>query len=196
VRIQSTILSGDFEEMKVDEEKEKSEQKVQSADEKDRLLVDLQKELEDERRRADEYFKRVQYLQADFENYKKRIERERLEDERNGIQKLVVELLVLLDELELATKAARQSYDKEQMVRGLEVMLEKFMTLLTKEGLQTIPAVGCPFDPKLHEVVGRVPVEAPEVGKVVEEVRKGFIFDGKVLRPSAVKVGVKEVDTA
>src|SRR5579875_2387302 len=100
----------------------------------------LVEELDKEKKRADDYFKRLQYLQADFENY------------------------------------------------------TKFLNVLNKEGVQSIPALGTDFDPSVHEVVGSVPVETSMVGKVVEEVRKGFMFEGKVLRPSAVKIGVKEVD--
>jgi molecular chaperone GrpE len=154
----------------------------------------LAEELDKEKKRADDYFKRLQYLQADFENYRKRIERERLEDRKMGEIKLIIELLGLLDEFELALNAVKKSDDKEQILKGLETLYAKFLNVLNKEGVQSIPALGTDFDPSVHEVVGSVPVKTPMVGKVVEEVRKGFMFEGKVLRPSAVKIGVKEVD--
>lgn len=173
------------------------EQQAKGAEEqaKQTEKKDLEDELMKERKRADEYLKRLQYLQADFENYRKRTEKEKLEERKVGEIKLISEMLSILDEFELALDAIRKSDNKEQILKGLESLYAKFMSLLSKEGLQVIHAVGADFDPSMHEVVGSVPVDTAMVGKVVEEVRKGFIFEGKVLRPSAVKIGIKEVDT-
>jgi len=174
-----------------------SEEQKTDAEETSELYKTTQRlaeELDKEKKRADEYLKRLQYLQADFENYRKRIERERSEDRKIGEIKLIIELLGLLDEFELALNAVKKSEDKEQILKGLETLYTKFVNVLNKEGVQSIPAIGTDFDPSVHEAVGSVPVETSMVGKVVEEVRKGFMFEGKVLRPSAVKIGVKEVD--
>lgn len=151
----------------------------------------IEDELSKEKKRADEYFKRLQYLQADFENYRKRVEKERQNERKLGTIQLLSELLTIVDELDLALQAAKKSENKEQIVKGLEVLYSKFMALLNKQGVESIQALGEVFDPSFHEVVGQVPVDEPRVGRVVEEVRKGFIFDGKVLRPSAVKIGIR-----
>ncbi|MEM3637893.1 MAG: nucleotide exchange factor GrpE [Conexivisphaerales archaeon] len=177
------------------EENTNADDKGPEVDKNEGAAQKLQEELDKEKKRADEYYKRLQYLQADFENYRKRIEKERMEDAKIGELRLIVKILGLLDEFELALEAMKKSDDKQQVLKGLEALYGKFINLLNKEGVQSIPALGMDFDPSIHEVVGSVPVETSMVGKVVEEVRKGFMFEGKVLRPSAVKIGVKEVDT-
>ncbi len=143
--------------------------------------------------RAEEYLKRLRYLQADFENYRRRVERERDETSRASLQKLISNLLSVMDELELAAQMAAKSDDREEVAKGIKVVLGKLYDTLSAEGLQAIESVGGSFDPTLHEAVEKVEVEDERVGKVVEEMRKGFMFDGKVLRPSAVKLGIRGV---
>ena len=155
-------------------------------------IESLKTELDREHARAEEYLKRLQYLQADFENFRKRVERERIEAEKVNVSKLVSEILTILDELELALEAIKRSDDKQEMINGIQVVYTKTVALLRKEGLEPIESVGTDFDPDLHEAVGEVAVPLEKVGKVVEEIRKGFMFDGKVLRPSSVKIGVLE----
>jgi len=176
-------------------ENEKSETKSQNpekANVHEKELELLREELEKERARAEDYLRRLQYLQADFENFRKRTERERIEAQKVNVSKLISEILTILDELELALEAVKKTDDKQEMVKGIQVVYTKTIALLKKEGLEPIESLGKDFDPELHEAVGEVAVPLEQVGKVVEEIRKGFMFDGKVLRPSSVKVGVLE----
>jgi molecular chaperone GrpE len=143
--------------------------------------------LEQEKRKSDDYLTRLKYLQADFENYRKRTERELREMEDFSTTKLVLKLLPVLDELELAT-AARQKADDSAMAEGVAMVLKNLTAALEAEGLRRIEAVAKPFDPKFHEAVDKV--EADRVGDdiVVEEIRKGYTFRHRLLRPSLVKV--------
>jgi molecular chaperone GrpE len=150
--------------------------------------TELESELELERTKTEDYLRRLQYLQAEFDNYRKRVERERDEMNRVEADRLLLNLLGVFDELCIAIDVARKTNDKEVIVSGLGMVLKKLETLFASEGLEPIGAVGKRFNPNLHEVVGRVDSNATE-GRIVEEVRRGFTLRGKVIRSSLVKVG-------
>lgn len=158
------------------------------------LVVDevesLKKELERERGKSEDYLNKLKYLQAEFENYQKRVKREVAESIQFGNQKLITELLTVLDELEYAIDAGKSSNDKEALIQGVEITLKKLYGILEKEGLSKIEAVGKPFDPLRHAAVQKISGGNGEE-TVVEEIRKGFTLKGKVIRPSLVKVATK-----
>jgi molecular chaperone GrpE len=140
-----------------------------------------------ERKNSQEYLDKLKYLQADFENYKKRVNREIGDAITFGNQKLITELLTVLDELEYAINAGKNSNNKDALLHGVEITLKKLYGLLEKEGLSKIETVGKEFNPFTHEVVQRVSGDGDEE-LIVEEVRAGFTLKGKVLRPSLVKI--------
>ncbi|MEM3525995.1 MAG: nucleotide exchange factor GrpE [Candidatus Jordarchaeaceae archaeon] len=148
----------------------------------------LKKALEEEKKRADDYLNRLKYLQADFENYMKRMEKERGEILKREKTRLISRLLVILDELELAIKNGKNAQDKNILVEGVEMVFNKFQKLLCEEGLCEIEALGKPFNPELHEAALVVQTDAHPNNTVIEELRKGFMINGKVVRPSSVKV--------
>ncbi|MDI6884481.1 MAG: nucleotide exchange factor GrpE [Hadesarchaea archaeon] len=88
----------------------------------------------------------------------------------------------------MALRSGRETKNKDALLEGVEMTLKKMYATLEREGLAKIEAVGKPFDPKLHEVVMRVPTKEHDEGVVVEEVRKGFMLRNKVIRPSMVKI--------
>ena len=151
-------------------------------------IKSLEMKLEAERKRTEEYINRLLYLQADFENYRKRVKREIEESIKYGNEKLIKKLLNVIDELELAVKSGRETKNKDALIKGVEIVLKKMYSTLESEGLSKIEAIGKPFDPKLHEAVVKVNTEEYPDGTVIEEVRKGFILNGKVIRPSMVKI--------
>jgi molecular chaperone GrpE len=152
--------------------------------------IELEDELEQEHAKAEDYLRRLQYLQAEFDNYRKRVERERDEMNRSGADRLLMDLLSVADELRIAVEVAKKTEDQEVIVAGLEMVLKKLNSLFEKEGLKPIEALGREFDPNLHEAVQRVDAVDKDQGRIVEEVRKGFTLRGKVIRSSLVKVGV------
>jgi molecular chaperone GrpE len=147
----------------------------------------LKAELEAARKTSDEYLTKLKYLQADFENYKKRVTREIDDAITFGNQKLITELLTVLDELDYALTAGKKSDNKDALLRGVEITLKKLYGLLEKEGLAKIETVGKTFNPYTHDVVQRVS-GGSEDDLIVEEIRAGFTLKGKVLRPSLVKI--------
>lgn len=154
----------------------------------------LQTDLEAERVKSDEYLSRLKYLQADFENYRKRVEREIRMYAEAGSEKLVLGLLSVLDELELALRVGRETDNKEALLDGVEMTKKKLFSTLGQQGLARIEAEGKPFDPKLHEVAEKVCSEGGDENVVVEEVRAGYTLGGKVIRPSVVKITSNTVD--
>jgi molecular chaperone GrpE len=147
----------------------------------------LKEELEKERKTSEEYLFKLKYLQADFENYKKRVNREIGDAITFGNQKLITELLTVLDELEYAITAGKNSDNKDALLHGVEITLKKLYGLLEKEGLSKIETVGKTFNPLTHEVVQRVSGNDDEE-LILEEIRVGFTLKGKVIRPSLVTI--------
>ena len=150
-------------------------------------LSALEKEVEQEREKSEDYLRRLQYLQADFENYRKRVDREMGDVKRYGNERLLSDLLVVVDELELGLKKAREEESSPVLVEGISMVLKRFQVLLAKEGVVRIDGVGSKFDPAVHEAALKVPSEKEE-GTIIEEIRSGYTLRGRVLRPSIVKV--------
>jgi molecular chaperone GrpE len=150
-------------------------------------LAKLEKSVEEERKRNEELLTNLRYLQADFENYRKRVDREIRDLEDFSTLGLMRKLIPVLDDLELAVATATKAEDKGLM-EGVKMVQKNLDSALESEGLREIKAVGAPFDPSVHEAVDKVQGTGNSQDMVVEELRKGYTFKGRVLRPTAVKV--------
>ncbi len=151
------------------------------------MLKELRAELEQEKTKSQDYLRRLQYLQADFENYRKRVEKEMSDNRQFGNQRLLSDLIVVNDELELALKQAEESKENPTIVEGIGMVLKRLQGILSKEGVAKIKSLGSKFNPDLHDAALRVESDKEE-GMIVEEIRQGYTLRGKVLRPSIVKV--------
>ncbi len=145
-------------------------------------------DLDAARAEADSYLDDLRRLQAEFDNYRKRMMREQTARVASASQALVARLLPVLDNFELAVSAAEQSRDFDRMLKGVEMVFGELREVLQSEGLVRIEAEGKPFDPERHEAVVAVEQEGAEPGTVVDVVRTGYELRGKVLRPAMVKV--------
>lgn len=125
---------------------------------------------------------------AEFDNFRRRAERERSEYVQYASMDMVKTLLPVLDDFEraLQVKTADENY-----ARGVELIYNRLAELLKKAGLEPIETVGKPFDPNQHEAIGRVESTEHEDQTVVGEMQKGYNFKGKLLRPAWVQVSVK-----
>ncbi len=141
-----------------------------------------------ERKRNEDLLTRLKYLQADFENYRKRTEKEVRDVEEYSVRNLVVKLLSVVDELELAVGHAEAEDGRTELREGVEMVHKNLMSALESVGLKRIAAVGKPFDPEFHEAVEKTRGKSSGGDMVVEEVRPGYTFRGQVIRPSMVKV--------
>ena len=132
----------------------------------------------------------LQRLQAEFENYKKRTEKEKEEFVRYAKAELVAKLLPVLDTFEIAL---RNTKDHEKFVKGMEMVFAQLFSALEAEGLRPIQAQGKKFDPYYHEVLLKQESDKEE-GIVLEELQKGYMLKDKVLRYSKIKVSGKKVE--
>jgi molecular chaperone GrpE len=139
----------------------------------------------------DELMQTLVRRQADFENYRKRVERERHEDRYQGMARLIEELLPVLDAFERALKA-HEDPAYEEYRKGLELTYRKLWDTLARHGLERITAAGKAFDPNYHQAVERVESDEYPEGTVVEVLQDGFSFHGRILRPSMVRVSAGE----
>ena len=152
-------------------------------------LESLKKALAEEKAKAEDYLANWQRTQADFINYKKRIEQERDETAKFANAMLVLNLLPVLDDLERALDNVTPKLAGLTWVDGIGLIYRKLQAILEGHGLTEIKALGQPFDPNLHEAVL---YGDGEEGKVIEELQKGYRLHDRVLRPTMVKVGKGE----
>jgi molecular chaperone GrpE len=150
----------------------------------------LEQQLNMEKKLSEEYLTRLKYLQADFENLKKRFDRQMEEVKNYCTERLVIQLLDVVDELELALKTAQSADSAQTLVEGVQMTLKKLRKVLEQEGVIPIESEGEVFDPSRHNAIAAVERDDVEECVVVEEVRKGYIMKDKVIRPSIVKVAV------
>jgi molecular chaperone GrpE len=144
-------------------------------------------ELARARLQAQEYLGHLQRLQAEFDNYRKRVLREQTQAVELASEPVMRRLLEVLDEFELALMAAERQPDFETFLKGVELVFAKLADSLRSEGLQRIEAEGKPFDPELHEAL--MQSGGGEGEPVVAEVlRPGYTLKGRVLRPAGVRV--------
>ncbi len=153
--------------------------------------AELQALLEEKDRQIKELVERLQRLQADFENYKKRQARENEEILLRLEDRILTEILPIYDNLERAFRAFNKNNDKDSFIEGIERIFAQFHSFLESKGVRAIPAVGELFDPLLHEAL--ITVEAEDGGKVLEEFERGYQRAGRVLRPSKVKVSKRKI---
>jgi len=129
-------------------------------------------------------FARLQRLQADFDNYRKRVEADKQEWTAQAVCDIVRELLPVIDNLERALEAGGS---KELLLSGVDLVFKQFLSVLNKHGLSTIEACGVQFDPTCHHAIMQLECAEPE-NMVVEELQKGYRLNQRLLRPSMVKV--------
>lgn len=125
-------------------------------------------------------------LMADFQNYKRRSEKERTEIHAFANEKIVTQLLEVLDNFERAMQ--QETGTEEQFRNGMALILEQFNTVLSKSGVTEIPAEGAEFDPNFHHAIMMENKESIKSGHVSAVLQKGYIMNGKVIRPTIVKV--------
>jgi molecular chaperone GrpE len=125
--------------------------------------------------------------QADFENYRKRVEKEREQERHRGIEALVEKLLPVLDAFERAL-AVQDDPAYAEYRKGFELIYKQLSEALTKQGLQRIESVGKEFNPHFHHAIERVESSEHADGTVIGELQPGYVFHGRVLRPAMVRV--------
>jgi molecular chaperone GrpE len=152
-----------------------------------------QQELENLKRERDDLYDRLLRKQAEFDNFRKRIDREKSEFMQFASAELVKELLNPLDSFDLAIRnAAAEGKGGENTLKGFELIYKQLLDTLARFGLKPLEAKGKPFDPNFHQAVSTKATNEVEENTVVEEMRKGYTLNGRLLRAAMVAVSVKE----
>jgi molecular chaperone GrpE len=156
-------------------------------------LMKLTKQNEENERKAKEYLERVRRLQADMENLQKITKRQVDTVTKQASERLILRLLPSLDALREAEKVANSgnSLPTEEIAVGLKMLDQQISEALGSEGLEEIATVGQTLDPGRHEVVSYVESDDKPENTIIEEIRKGYTLNGKVIRPSLVVVSRK-----
>jgi molecular chaperone GrpE len=129
--------------------------------------------------------------QADFENYRKRVEKEREQDRNRGVEALVEKLLPVLDAFQRAL-AVQDDPGYAEHRKGFELIYRQLWEALAKQGLERIESIGKEFNPHLHHAIERTETTEHPDGTVIGELQPGYVFHGRVLRPAMVRVAAHE----
>jgi len=155
--------------------------------------TDLEKELAEQKSKTEEYLNALQRSQAEFANYRRRTEQEKQDLGKYANATLFCDILPVVDDLELALNHIPEKYAKSDWVEGVRMVERKCKSILEKQGVKPVCALGMEFDPNLHEAIKQE--KGPE-GAVIAELQKGYTLGEKLLRPSRVIVGNGEKDEA
>ncbi len=155
----------------------------------DHIEESVQQECEKEDYEAKYLALKDQYVRAfaDFENTKKRLERDKSQSLEYANERIMNDLLPVLDTLEKALESAQSNPQATAIAEGLQLTLEGFIKVLNKHGVEVIATEG-EFDPNLHECLMQVPHEEKNDGEILQTLQKGFVYKQRVLRPSMVSV--------
>ncbi|WP_414470130.1 nucleotide exchange factor GrpE [Methanobacterium sp. ACI-7] len=153
--------------------------------EKEESIDDLEKQIEERDQKIDDYYSQMQRLQADFENYKKRTDKNMGEHIKYANEGLILQIVDIYEDLERALQSAEEG---ENLKSGVELIYKNLKELLKKEGLSEIPAEGEKFDPYKHEAVMTENHEDYESGVVTETLAKGYTLNDKIIKCAMVKV--------
>jgi len=152
-------------------------------------LESIKSELGRAKESSESSINKIRYLMADFDNYRKQMEKQLASKAESIKAELLLKFLNIRDDYIRALSMAKQSKsDKEVVIEGLEGILKNIDSLLNSEGVREIEAVGTPFDPNVHDAIAYSERDDLAENTVTAEIRKGYILNGRVLRPSLVEI--------
>ena len=163
-------------------EKEKAEEKKEISP-----LEKLQAQLEEKARESSEYFDKWLRLRAEFENFKKRIQKEKADLMKFGNESLLKALLPVLDNINRAIEHGKNAEENSPILEGVEMVQKEFLTILERFGVKPVKAVGEVFDPEKHEAVSHQESNQ-ESNRVILSVQNGYFYHDRLLRPARVIV--------
>jgi len=152
-------------------------------------LESIKSELRRAKESSESSLNKMRYLMADFDNYRKQMEKQLASKAESIKAELLLKFLNIRDDYIRALSMAKQSKsDKEVVIEGLEGILKNIDSLLTSEGVREIEAVGTPFDPNVHDAIAYAERDGLAENTVTAEIRKGYMLNDRVLRPSLVEI--------
>ena len=155
---------------------------------KDEYIAKLNDDLKEQRKKADEYFEHLKRNMAEFDNFRKRTEKEKSAMYEIGAKDIVEKLLPVVDNFERGFQSVAEEDKEDAFVTGMEMVYKQLMTMLEGVGVKPIEAIGQEFNPDLHNAVMHVEDETVGDNIIVEEFQKGYTYRDSVVRYSMVKV--------
>lgn len=183
--------------MKNNNHTEKEKEKKNAADGSDSVILTKEEydKLVSDAAKAQEYWDKFLRQQADFENIRKRMERERLEFQKYAQEDVIVDLLGILDDLERSVDAAEKKQENfDAFLKGVEMILAHLYDLLKRYGVKSVEAEGGKFDPHVHEALMQTETKEYPDGEVIEELQKGYKLNDRVIRTAKVRVAKNASD--
>lgn len=160
------------------------------ADEEYVAAVNLQEELEAARAEIEKEKNEYLYLMADFDNYRKRVTKEKAELLKNAGERVLLGLLPIVDDFERGLAATAASGDADAIRQGMELIYNKLIKFLESNGVKAMESTGADFNSDLHDAIATIPAPSEDLkGKVVDTTQKGYMINDKVLRHAKVAVG-------
>ena len=138
--------------------------------------------------KAKEHQDQLLRLKADFDNTKKRLQRDKEDAIKFANERLLVEILPIVDNLDRAIASLSEGHDAGKVMQGLKLAQTEIHQILESHGVQVVQAVGEAFDPQLHEAVAAVESADAKEGTVLDEVQRGYVLNGRLIRPSRVRI--------
>jgi molecular chaperone GrpE len=153
------------------------------------------KETPDADAKAQEYRDQLLRMKADFENTKKRLERDKVDAIKFANERLLQEILPIVDNLDRAMTSLSEGHDPGKVKQGLKIAQEEVHKVLELHGVEVVKSVGTEFDPKFHEAVAVVEDADVKDGTIVDEIQRGYILNGRLIRPSRVRISQKRTES-
>lgn len=161
-----------------------------AAEDSEETEQDLARDLEATQAALEKEKKEYLFLMAEFDNYRKRVVKEKSEILRNGAEKVLAGLLPIVDDFERGLAATADADDAAAVRSGMELIYNKLVKYLESNGVKAMDSTGKEFDPELHEAIASIPAPSDDLkGKVVDTTQKGYMINDKVLRHAKVAVG-------
>lgn len=150
--------------------------------------ADQLEELDDLRKKVDEFSDGWQRERAEFANYRKRVDRDRQQESQNGKIEIIKKYLAIHDDFKRAQKTLPQEQIPQSWLEGLKLIEQKLQNLLDGEGISIIPAENAVFNPEFHEAISHEENQEFESGRIIEVVQQGYTIGDRVIRPALVRV--------
>jgi len=185
-----TVETAQNEETKVDENTPETEQNTEETAETGQNDAEPKSPLEESEAKNAELKDKYMRLMAEFDNYKKRTVREKLDLMGTAASDTLSAILPVMDDFDRAKKTADDDASTEQFSEGVQLVYNKLKSVLVQKGLKEMESTGAVFDPELHEALTKIPAPSEDMkGKIIDTIEKGYFLNEKIIRHAKVVVG-------
>ncbi len=170
--------------------KDATKKKKSASKKKTSTETKLKKQLKDNKQELAEMQDKYLRLSAEYDNYRRRTLKEKMELTKTGGEKVLLNILPVIDNLDRAMTAVQEAKDIDAIRTGIDLIFNKFQEFIKQNGIQEIPAIQAEFDTDLHEAITKIPAPSEDLkGKVVDVIEKGYYLHDKVIRFTKVVIG-------